>query len=134
MEVERTLVILKPDVIKRGLVGEIIKHYESKMLRIASMKMVYADETILAKHYNEHIGKPFYPELIRFMSSGPVIAMIIEGANAIDNVRKINGATDPRQAECGSIRGLYANSKTENCVHGSDSEESAERECKIWFE
>lgn len=134
MEFERTLVILKPDVIIRGLVGEIIKHYECKMLSIKNMKMVYADESILDKHYKEHIGKPFYPDLIRFMKSGPVIVMIVEGVNAIETVRKINGATDPREAECGSIRGIYANSKTENCVHGSDSKESAIRECEIWFE
>jgi len=134
MESEKTLVIIKPDAVKRGLVGEIITQYEKKQLMISEMKLIPATDELLEKHYAEHVGKGFYPELIRFMKSGPMIVMIVEGPNAIAVVRKINGATDPLQAESGSIRGEFANSKTENCVHGSDSLESAAKECRVWFD
>lgn len=133
MEIEKTLVILKPDAIKRRLVGEIIKKYEDNDLKIETMIWLYASDALLKAHYYEHIGKPFYPELKEFMQSGPVIVMVLSGEDAITRVRKINGATNYREADCGSIRGHFAHDLTQNLVHGSDSEQSAQREIAIWF-
>lgn len=130
---ERTLVIVKPDGVKRGLIGEVISRYERKGLKIVECKMLHADRPTLEKHYIEHKVKPFYEELISYMMQGSVLAMIVEGNNAIKIVRNINGKTNPAEAEPGSIRGDYANTMTENIVHASDSLESAEREISIWF-
>ena len=129
---ERTLAIIKPDGIKRKLVGEILKRYEQKNLNIIELKMIMATKEILEKHYGEHKGKPFYNELISYMNDY-VIVIILEGENAISMVRKINGATNPRDSEPGTIRGDFSLSATENLVHGSDSKESADREINIWF-
>lgn len=131
---EKTLVIIKPDAVKRKLIGHIIQKYEEKGLVIEEMKMLCATDEILAKHYEEHLEKPFYHDLLEFMKSGPMVVLVLVGEQSIETVRKIHGATDPLKAENGSIRGQYAYSKTENCVHGSDSVESARRECAIWFE
>lgn len=130
---ERTLVIIKPDGVRRGLIGEIISRYEKKGLKISNIRMIHADEEILKKHYAEHQGKSFYKDLLDFMMSGRIIVMVVEGKNVVETVRKINGKTNPLEAEMGSIRGDFANFVTENIVHGSDSAESAEREISIWF-
>lgn len=130
---ERTLVLIKPDAVRRGLVGEIIRRYEEKLLRIDKVRMLTADIELLAEHYAEHREKNFYNELMDYMSSGSSVAMVISGNHAIEIVRKINGATDFREAAIGTIRGDYADSKTYNLVHASDSFESAEREIKLWF-
>lgn len=132
IDLERTLVIVKPDGVERGLVGDIISRYERKNLKITYCNMTRADEGILAKHYSEHVGKDFYSRLIDYMQRGDIVVMVLEGENAIDAVRKINGKTNPIEAENGSIRGDYAFIKEENLVHASDSKESAEREIKIW--
>ncbi len=130
---ERTLVLIKPDILERKLMGEIISVYEKTNLHIAAMKIIKPTEQIAEKHYIEHKEKPFYGELIRYITRGEVCALIIEGENAIAEVRKINGATDPEKVEPTSIRGRYGVSKTENSVHSSDSKEGSEREIGIWF-
>jgi nucleoside-diphosphate kinase len=130
---ERTLVIIKPDAIERRLMGEIISIYEKRGFRIAAVKMLKPTAEIAARHYQEHRGKPFFERLINYITRGEICVLIIEGANVISAVRRLNGATDPLEAEAGSIRGRYALSKTENTVHSSDSPESAEAEIKVWF-
>lgn len=131
---ERSLVIIKPDGVKRGLIGEVISRIEKKELIISDLKMIQADEEILKKHYAEHVNKDFFQDLLHFMMSGKVIVMVVMGENAIETIRKINGKTNPIEAELGSIRGDFAHSVTQNIVHGSDSKKSAEREIRIWFE
>lgn len=130
---ERTFVIVKPDGVDRGLIGEVVSRYERKGLRITECKMLRADRATLEKHYIEHREKPFYEELVSYMMRGSILIMVVEGNNAIKLVRNINGKTNPMEAEPGTIRGDYANSITENIVHASDSPESAEREISIWF-
>lgn len=130
---ERTLVLIKPDAMERKLMGEIISVYEKKGLHIAALRIVKPTIDIAKKHYNEHKGKPFFQELINFITRGEVCALIIESDNAVEVVRKINGATDPQDADAGTIRGKFALSKSENAVHSSDSVESAVREIAIWF-
>jgi len=130
---ERTLVIIKPDAKERKLMGEIISFYEKKGLHMASTKIIRPTIEIAKNHYIEHKDKPFFNELISYITRGEVCVLIIEGDNVINMVRKINGATDPLEADMGTIRGRFAISKTENTVHSSDSVESAEREIKIWF-
>jgi nucleoside-diphosphate kinase len=130
---ERTLVLLKPDAIRRGLVGEIIGRYESKGLSIRTMEWRRIDGGFADQHYAEHVEKDFYPPLRDFVTSGPMLAMVLEGDAAIDVVRALNGATDGRQAAPGSIRGDLSLSNRENLVHGSDSAESAKREIALWF-
>lgn len=130
---ERTLVIIKPDAKERKLMGEIISIYEKKGLHISSTKIIRPTIEIARNHYIEHKGKSFFDELISYITRGEVCVLIIEGDNVITMVRKINGATDPLEADMGTVRGRFAISKTENTVHSSDSVESAEREIKIWF-
>lgn len=130
---ERTLVLIKPDAMERKLMGEIISIYEKKGFSISALKIVKPSKKIAEEHYAEHKGKPFYEPLVNFITKGEVCAVVMEGENIIDAVRKLNGATDPLNAEPGTIRGRYALSKSENAVHASDSVESAEREIKIWF-
>ncbi len=130
---EKTLVLIKPDAIERKLIGEIIRIYEKKGLNITALKLVMPTVNMAEQHYVEHMDKPFFAELINFITRSIVCAMIIEGKDVIETVRKINGATDPLKAEEGTIRRLFATSKSENSVHSSDSKESAEREIKIWF-
>ncbi|BAH06561.1 nucleoside-diphosphate kinase [Clostridium kluyveri] len=130
---ERTLVLIKPDAMERKLMGEIISVYEKKGLHITALKIVKPTIDIAKKHYNEHKGKPFFQELINFITRGEICALIIESDNAVEIVRKINGATDPQDADAGTIRGRFALSKSENAVHSSDSVESAAREIAIWF-
>ncbi|MEA4846148.1 MAG: nucleoside-diphosphate kinase [Clostridiaceae bacterium] len=130
---ERTLVIIKPDAMERKLMGEIISIYEKKGLHISAIKIVKPSSKIAEIHYEEHKGKSFFRSLIDYITRGEVCVLIAEGVNVISTVRKINGATDPAEAEMGSIRGIYALSKTENSVHSSGSAKDAEREIKIWF-
>lgn len=130
---EKTLVLIKPDGVERRLVGQIISIYERKGLDITALKFIKPSKEIAEQHYIEHKEKPFFKELVNFITRGKVCAMIIEGENVVKLVRKINGATDPAEAETGTIRGLFALSKSENIVHASDSAESAAREIKIWF-
>ena len=130
---ERTLVIIKSDAMERRLMGEIISVYEKKGLHISSIKIIKPSMEIAKKHYLEHIDKAFFEPLIQYITRGEVCVLILEGEHAIAMVRKINGATDPLEAEIGSIRGRYALSKTENAVHSSDSVDNAEREIEIWF-
>ena len=137
MSVERTLILVKPDGVRRQLIGEVIRRVETKGYKVVALKMVQADRSILAAHYAEHEGKPFYEPLVEFMLSGPVVAIIAEGNRVIEGFRKLAGATDPTVAEPGTIRGDLARDQgtkvVQNIVHGSDSAESAAREIGIWF-
>lgn len=130
---ERTFVMIKPDAMARGLVGEIISRFEKKGLKMVAAKLLKMDENMASKHYSEHIGKPFYESLVRFITSGPVLAMVWEGENAIKAVRKIVGKTDPHEAGPGTIRGDMAAITRMNLVHASDSPESAIREISLFF-
>lgn len=130
---ERTLVLIKPDAVERRLIGEIISIYEKKGFHISALKIIKPSKEIAEKHYAEHTGKPFFDNLVNFITSGEVCAMILKANNAIAMIRKMNGATDPANAEAGTIRGQFAISMSENTVHASESMESAEREIKIWF-
>jgi nucleoside-diphosphate kinase len=129
----RTLVLLKPDAVRRGLVGDVIARFEAKGLTIAALEMRTIDAALADRHYAEHVDRDFYPPLRAFVTSGPMLAMILEGDEAVDVVRAINGATDGRKAAPGTIRGDLSLSNRENLVHGSDSDESAAREIAIWF-
>ena len=129
----RTLILVKPDAFERGLTGEIIDRFERKGLRPVAMRLLTADEEIANRHYAEHTEKPFFGELVEFITGGPLVAMVLEGTEAVPAARQIIGATNPLEAAPGSIRGTYATEVTFNLVHGSDSEESATREIEIWF-
>ena len=130
---QRTLVLLKPDAVKRGLVGNILARYESKGLSLVALEHRTIDAAQSDKHYADHVERDFYPPLRDFVTSGPMVALILEGDEAIAVVRELNGATDGRKAAPGSIRGDLSLSNRENLVHGSDSEESAAREIALWF-
>ena len=130
---ERTLILVKPDAFERGLSGEIISRFEGKGLALAAVERRQLDEGLAKQHYAEHDGKPFFGELVDFITSGPLVAMVLEGDNAIGAARQIIGATDPLEAATGSIRGDYAVEVGRNLVHGSDSEESAQREIGLFF-
>lgn len=133
MASERTLVLVKPDGVRRGLVGEVISRCERMGLKIVAMRLLRVDEDLAARHYAEHVEKPFYPELVSFITSGEVAALVLEGEAAISLVRKLMGPTDPKDAPPGTIRGDYAVEITENIVHGSDGPESAAREISLFF-
>ncbi|HEU5455278.1 MAG TPA: nucleoside-diphosphate kinase [Nocardioides sp.] len=130
---ERTLVLLKPDTVRRGLVGQVTSRFEAKGLSILRMELRTIDGELADQHYAEHVERDFYPPLRGFVTSGPLVAMVLEGDEAIAVVRSIAGATDGRKAAPGTIRGDLSLSNRENLVHGSDSAESAERELAIWF-
>ena len=130
---EKTFFMIKPDGVKRNLVGDVISRIEKKGLAIKAMKMLQIDDQLAEEHYAEHVDKPFFPDLKEFITSGPVVAMVVEGPKAIKTVRKMMGATDPFESEIGTIRGDYALSIDENIVHGSDSVESAKREIELFF-
>jgi nucleoside-diphosphate kinase len=130
---ERTLILVKPDAFERGLTGEVISRFERKGLRLVALTMMQADEPLAQVHYEEHTDKPFFGELVDFITRGPLVAMILEGESAVKAARQVIGATDPLEADAGSIRGEFATVVTFNLVHGSDSPESAEREIGIWF-
>ena len=130
---QRTFVLLKPDAVRRGLVGNILSRFEAKGLTIVAMEQRHIDAGQSDKHYVDHVERDFYPPLRDFVTGGPLIALVIEGDEAIEVVRAINGATDGRKAAPGTIRGDLSLSNRENLVHGSDSEESAGREITLWF-
>lgn len=130
---QRTLVLLKPDTVRRGLVGEVLSRFEAKGLSIVAMEHRTIDEATADQHYAEHVERDFYPPLRAFVTSGPLVALVLEGDEAVDVVRAINGATDGRKAAPGTIRGDLSLSNRENLVHGSDSPESAQREISLWF-
>ena len=130
---ERTLVLIKPDGVSRGLVGEVISRIERKGLTLAALELRTVDRSLAEQHYAEHAGKPFFESLLEFITSGPLVAAIVEGARAIEGFRQLAGATDPVKAATGSIRGDNALEVQFNIVHGSDSPESAKREIDLWF-
>jgi nucleoside-diphosphate kinase len=130
---DRTLILVKPDAFARGLTGEIIARFERKGLRIAALEQRTLDEDIATKHYAEHEGKPFFGELVAFITSGPLVAMVLEGREAVKAARQVIGATNPIEAATGSIRGDFALEVGQNMVHGSDSDESAAREASLFF-
>ena len=131
---DRTLVLLKPDTVERGLIGTVLSRFESKGLRIVAMELRQLDDATLARHYEEHVGKGFYADLVSFMSRGPVVALVLEGPeNTWEVVRTMMGATNPKTAAPGTIRGDLGILFTENLVHGSDSLDSAVREIGIFF-
>ena len=129
----RTLILVKPDAFARGLTGEIIARFERKGLTIAALKYTTLDRQVAEQHYAEHQGKPFFEELVSFITSGPLVAMVLEGHEAVKAARQVIGATNPLEANTGSIRGDFALEVGQNMVHGSDSDESAEREANLFF-
>ena len=131
--IEKSMVLIKPDGVERNIIGDIIGSYEANGLIVKDLKMMRATREIAEKHYSQHKGKDFYEELITFITRSPLVAIILEGDNAISRIRAINGATSPNDAADGTIRHRYAHSKTENCVHASDNEESAKAEIELWF-
>ncbi|GAB3388894.1 nucleoside-diphosphate kinase [Humibacter soli] len=135
--IEETLVLVKPDGVARGLTGEILRRIEAKGYALVDLKLVEADRDLLAKHYEEHQGKPFYEPLVEFMESGPIVAIRVAGNRVIEGFRSLAGATDPTTAAPGTIRGDLARdwglAVQQNLVHGSDSPESAARELALWF-
>ena len=130
---ERTLVLVKPDGVQRGLIGSVISRFETKGLKLIGLKLLHMSKEMAEKHYEVHKDKPFYNDLVEYITSGPVVAMVVEGPSAISVVRNIMGPTNGSQAPPGSIRGDYSVSIEKNIVHGSDSMESADREIPIFF-
>jgi nucleoside-diphosphate kinase len=135
--IQRTLVLVKPDGVSRGLIGEVLRRVEAKGYRLAAVQLRHASPELLAEHYAEHHGKPFYQPLVDFMLSGPVLAAVVEGQRVVEGFRSLAGATDPTAAAPGTIRGDLGRdwglSVQQNLVHGSDSPESAAREIALWF-
>lgn len=129
----RTFVMVKPDGVRRGLVGAVVSRLEQKGLSLTALKLMRITSELARRHYEEHLEKPFYPELERFITGGPVVAMVVEGRDAVSVVRGLMGSTDPVKAAPGTIRGDYGLEITENIVHGSDGEVSAEREIALYF-
>ncbi len=132
-ELQQTFVMVKPDGVRRRLVGEVISRIEAKGFTIREMRLFTIDDSLAKKHYAEHTEKPFFEELVAFVTSGPVVAMVVEGPDAVAGMRQIMGATNPLDAAPGSIRGDFATAITQNIVHGSDSAASAEREVNLFF-
>jgi nucleoside diphosphate kinase len=133
MSIEKTYIMLKPDCVKRGLIGEVISRIERKGYKIVDAKMMNLDEAILKVHYAHLADKPFFPNIVEYMTSGPVLGMIVEGESAVQGMRIIMGATKFEEATAGTIRGDFAHSTRENLIHGSDSPENAEIEIKRFF-
>jgi nucleoside-diphosphate kinase len=130
---ERSLILIKPDAFARNLTGEIVSRFERKGLRLEALKLMTMDRDLAQRHYEEHTGKPFFDELVEFITSGPLVAMVLAGERAVEAARQVIGATDPLKADAGSIRGEYAISVGQNMVHGSDSDTSAAREVALFF-
>jgi nucleoside-diphosphate kinase len=130
---DRTLILVKPDAFARGLTGEIIARFERKGLRIVALKHMQVTEDLARRHYAEHEGKPFFGELVEFITSAPLVAMVLEGQEAVVAARQVIGATNPLEASPGSIRGDFALEVGQNMVHGSDSNDSAQREAELFF-
>src|SRR5262245_25517657 len=133
MATERTFVMVKPDGVKRGLVGEVIQRIERRDLKLVAMQLVQPGRSLAEEHYGTHRDKPFFTSVVDFITSGPVVAMVVEGESAVAAVRQMMGATRPLEAAPGSLRADYAIDVQENLVHGSDSAEAAEQEIKLWF-
>lgn len=133
IKLERTFLMVKPDGVSRGLIGEVISRVEAKGLKVVAMKMIKIDEELAKRHYAEHEGKPFFSGLISFITSGPVVTVVVEGKEAVRVLRTLIGETDPKEAEHGTIRGDFGIDVGRNIVHGSDSLESAEREVSLFF-
>ncbi len=131
--IEKSVVLIKPDGVERNIIGNIISCYEANGLKVVELKLMKATREIAEKHYSQHKGKDFYEELITFITRSPLVAIILKGEDAVARIRKINGATSPLDAAEGTIRHRYARSKTENCVHASDTLESAKEEIALWF-
>jgi nucleoside-diphosphate kinase len=129
----RTLILIKPDAFERGLTGEVLARFERKGLRIVALRQLRIDEDFAARHYAEHTERPFFGELVEFITRGPLVAAVLEGRDAVIAARQLIGATNPLEAAPGSIRGDFALEVTFNLVHGSDADESAEREIALWF-
>ena len=132
-EKSRTLILVKPDAFERGLTGEVLARFERKGLELTALKLITADAATADEHYAEHVDKPFFGELVSFITGGPLVAAVLEGVDAVKAARQLIGATNPVEAAPGSIRGDFGTEVTFNLVHGSDSDESAEREIEIWF-
>lgn len=130
---QRTLVLIKPDAVRRGLVGRVLARFEDKGLTIVAMRQRTMDAALADTHYADHVDKPFYPPLKTFMTSGPLVSLVLEGDEAIEVVRTLVGVTDGRKAAAGTIRGDFSLSNRENLVHASDSPDSAKREIDLWF-
>ena len=130
---EKTLVLIKPDAVERNLIGRILVEYERNDLKVLDMKLMKASIDLAEKHYAEHNGKPFFNRLVTYLTRSPIVALVLEGENAISRVRALNGTTDPETSPDNTIRALYGLSLSENTVHASDSKESAIREQAIWF-
>jgi len=130
---ERTFVMIKPDGVQRRLIGKVIERLEQSGLKIVAMKFLHVSKELAEKHYEVHKGKPFYDGLIKYITSGPVVAMVIEGMNAIERIRNLVGVTDPQKAMPGTIRGDFAQHIGRNIIHASDAKETAEKEIKLWF-
>ena len=130
---QRSLILVKPDAFARNLTGEIISRFERKGLRLEALKLMTIDRELAERHYEEHTGKPFFEELVEFITSGPLVAMVLAGERAVEAARQVIGATDPLTADAGSIRGEYAVAVGQNMVHGSDSGDSAAREVGLFF-
>ena len=133
MAIEQTLVLIKPDAMRRSLAGEILARFERRGLMVRAAKLVAVDRELAERHYAEHAEKPFFGELVDFITSAPTLALVLEGENAIEVSRKTIGATNPANADPGTIRGDFALAMPNNLVHGSDSPESAQREIALWF-
>jgi nucleoside-diphosphate kinase len=130
---DRSLILIKPDAFARNLTGEIIARFERKGLRLQALKLMTMSRDLAERHYEEHAGKPFFGELVEFITSGPLVAMVVAGERAVEAARQAIGATDPLKADAGSIRGEYAIAVGQNMVHGSDSDGSAAREVALFF-
>jgi nucleoside-diphosphate kinase len=133
MAVEQTLILAKPDAIRRSLAGEIVARFERRGFLLRAARLLTVDRALAEEHYAEHAAKPFFGELVDFITSGPTLAFVLEGEGVITTARKTIGATNPADAEPGSVRGDFASAMPDNLVHGSDSSESAQREIALWF-
>lgn len=130
---EKTLVLIKPDAVERNIIGRILSYYEKGGLKVIELKMERINKDLAESHYYEHKGREYYDDLIEFITRSPLCALVLEGENAIERAREINGATNPESQKDGTIRKAFAKSTRENCVHASDSKKSAEREINLWF-
>jgi nucleoside-diphosphate kinase len=133
MDKQRTLIIIKPDAVQRGLIGDIVSRFEKKGIKIIAMKMISVSKDMAEKHYGIHKGKPFFQPTVKYITSSPIVAIILEGINVIEMVRNMMGKTDPQKAELGTIRGDYGQFIGRNIIHGSDSKDTAKFEINLWF-
>ena len=133
MQKERTFAMIKPDAVQRGIIGEIISRFEKKGIKIVAMKLVAVDRTLAEQHYGIHKGKPFFEPTVKYITSSPVVAMVLEGVNVIEIVRAMTGATDPQKAAMGTIRGDYGQFIGRNIIHASDGKDTAQFEIALWF-